>query len=1543
MTGAAAGALPAPTKPRVRVKAGRGVTPAAAAGGMITVVGSQTPFRLERLTCVAPSGQSIAELIGQACGGKIDPELLQFGRAFVGPEQYDPEVWHRTYPKPNTVLSFRIIHEDSTALKIVLSIAIVVAAVYAGPLIAGAALGTTAGAAATAGALGFGATLGTFTAVSTAATLGVALAGNFLVNALFSRRQPSLKQQAPSPTYSYGGSRNVANKDGPVPILLGRHKMAPLFGVKPVTELVGNDVYAIHYFVWGYGPIGRQDYKIGRTPLDDFDDFQIEDRDGLPGDAPLTLWFGLPNEEQFTIDLSEGGDWSVQRTAPNADKFSFDWLYAGGLFKISESKGKIKEASGVVEAQYRRVGDANWIPIGVFDVQEKKQEPFRKGHTVFPAGGRGQFDVRLRCTEDTSQAKKIQWTTLRSFTNAPPTSFPYPLAVTCLRMKMNGQLSGVIDTFNGIASSRCPDWDHVTQTWIERETSNPASLYRYVLEHPGNEDRVESVDEIDLVKLQEWHDYCRLRGLEFNQVRDFVAGAYQLLQDIAAAGHATPDWVDGLETVVIDQPSDLVVQTLGPQNSWAFKLVRAYRDIPDAVRVRFVDAAGDYNTNAQRLVIRAGVAPQDVRNTETSEKTGIVHAGQVWKEVQRDLLELEYRPDEYSVNVRWLDLICDRGDRIQVAHDVLRLPAGQSGRVMQTGGAGAVRWVRLDEPVTMEAGKLYGARFTRDDGSQIVRSVVTIPGTTRLIRLFGPGDLPDDGNIFFFGEADRESKALIVKAIERQSDFVARLVMVDMAPEIDAADSMVPPVWVPRQPSPLDDAPAMPKITSILSGDLAQVVGDDGTVLQPVIVGVGAGSGAPITTDRFELRYRLKNSSAWSSVTIPADKVSTWLLGYDPADILQLQLRAWSPAGEPSLWSPMIEYTVLARTRRPPNVTSLTFTALSNGLRRFAWTLADPEGDGPPPDLAGYVIRYRAGIWANWADLGPLHLGVLTSQPHDTVTPQVAGTYTFGIVAKLNDGQVSAVPLLSVVVLPNGVAPNPPKVLVSPSTPTNDNTLSFSGTADANMTVHMLVDGVDVGSVPVVAGAWALTSPAVADGARSNTFTTVDAGGHASDATAPIVILVDATAPGAPVISGGPTIDTTDTTPPITGLGEAGSSLQLYKGGVATGAPVPVIAGAWSLDMPAQAIGSYSLKALQTDAVGNPSPFSATVTLNVKPPSIAMATPADGSSTYDRRQPCSGTGAMAGATIKLYSGVTQYGTATADGFGAWSLTPSSDIPLGTANYVVTQTVSGQESAAGTSRSLSVNAIDADAWAIIVAMTNRPPYVRQTLIKNLVEALKTAGVWTKLDRLYVLAAHDSQASLLDWKAHANGSTATTANLTAPTFTADRGWQGAGAGATVGGYLASNFNATVGTNQMAQDSCHLAVWMHAASSGTVTGDYRDAGGGQLAIATKNATPVLWCQANAAVADLPTQAGDGTGFYAWSRQASGTYRAYQDTNDLGSVSRTSAALASGVFNILRSGSRYSNGRAAAATWGAGLTSIEVTALRNALQAYLAGVGAA
>jgi hypothetical protein len=345
------------------------------------------------------------------------------------------------------------------------------------------------------------------------------------------------------------------------------------------------------------------------------------------------------------------------------------------------------------------------------------------------------------------------------------------------------------------------------------------------------------------------------------------------------------------------------------------------------------------------------------------------------------------------------------------------------------------------------------------------------------------------------------------------------------------------------------------------------------------------------------------------------------------------------------------------------------------------------------------------------------------------------------------------------------------------------------------------------------------------------------------------------------------------------------------------------------------------------------------------PAAPVITSPAGSTGTYDRRPAVSGNGAVAGAMIRLYANSVQVGTGTANGAGAWSVTPSTDLGIGINSMTATQTAAGNESVSSGSVAIDVEAIDADAWAVITAMTNRPSFARQTLVKTLVDALKAAGLWTKLDRLFILAAHDSQASLMDWKSHATKLVATAAGSpsTSPVFTADRGWQGTGGGVTQGGYLAGEFNATVGSNQMAQDSVHLAVWNHLASSGSGAGTFREAGGGQTLIACKNPTAVLWCMSNAAGADIPAQTGDGTGFYAWSRQNSTNYHAYQNTNDLGTISRASVSPAPGAFHVLRGGSGYSNARVAAACWGAGLSTAEIVGLRDALHDYLAAIGVA
>lgn len=87
---------------------------------------------------------------------------------------------------------------------------------------------------------------------------------------------------------------------------------------------------------------------------------------------------------------------------------------------------------------------------------------------------------------------------------------------------------------------------------------------------------------------------------------------------------------------------------------------------------------------------------------------------------------------------------------------------------------------------------------------------------------------------------------------------------------------------------------------------------------------------------------------------------------------------------------------------------------------------------------------------------------------------------------------------------------------------------------------------------------------------------------------------------------------------------------------------------------------------------------------------------------------------------------------------------------------------------------AVSAYCPEALALFARMTTQPTDARKTVINTFITSLKTAGVWDKLDAMYVFAAANQQAALLNWIADTNNATAENS----PAFTADEGIQGNG---------------------------------------------------------------------------------------------------------------------------------------------------------------------
>src|SRR5690606_28692526 len=265
-----------------------------------------------------------------------------------------------------------------------------------------------------------------------------------------------------------------------------------------------------------------------------------------------------------------------------------------------------------------------------------------------------------------------------------------------------------------------------------------------------------------------------------------TASVWETLRDIAAAGRAVPTFVDGKWSVVWDDPDAPVVQHFTPANSSGFTGQRAFLEEIHALRVRFINEKKGYLQD-ERIVYDDGYNKNNATKFLGIEFPGVTDPDQIWKLGRYHLAQLKLRRETYELTTDWEHLVCTRGDRVRVTHDVPKWGLG-FGRVKIVRANGLK--ITLTDYVAMEAGKNYVIRFRLKDGTSSLRSVVNEPGTLNEITLVADGGEPDPepGDLYQFGEMGRESTILRVKAIRPGPDLSARLTLEDDAPEIYEAD-----------------------------------------------------------------------------------------------------------------------------------------------------------------------------------------------------------------------------------------------------------------------------------------------------------------------------------------------------------------------------------------------------------------------------------------------------------------------------------------------------------------------------------------------------------------------------------------------------------------------------------------------------------------------------------------------------------------------------------------------------------------------------------
>ncbi|MBR7743715.1 hypothetical protein KC207_10480 [Phycicoccus sp. BSK3Z-2] len=288
------------------------------------------------------------------------------------------------------------------------------------------------------------------------------------------------------------------------------------------------------------------------------------------------------------------------------------------------------------------------------------------------------------------------------------------------------------------------------------------------------------------------------------------------------------------------------------------------------------------------------------------------------------------------------------------------------------------------------------------------------------------------------------------------------------------------------------------------------------------------------------------------------------------------------------------------------------------------------------------------------------------------------------------------------------VAPEAP-VVVEPADGdvTSDATPTYVGTAEADATVEVFVDGASIGTTTADgAGDWSIDQPTdLAEGDHTVSATATDAAGNVSPSSNTNTFTVDTVAPEAPVVvEPADGASTNDTTPTYVGTAEPDATVEVFVDGASIGTTTADGAGDWSIDQPADlAEGDHAVYATATDAAGNVSPDSDTNTFTVDltaPDAPVVTAPADGSSTNDTTPTYVGT-AEPNATVEVFVDDASIGTTTADGAGDWSIDQPADLAEGDhAVYATATDAAGNVSPDSDTNTFTVDVTGPDAPVIV---------------------------------------------------------------------------------------------------------------------------------------------------------------------------------------------------------------------------------------------------
>lgn len=964
------------------------------------------PLRTERYTIPVPIGTTLDLLAtGLAKEYNIAPELKSSITILVNGRVIESDAWKDTVLTEGDSVEYRAVPKGSGG-RMLLMLAVTIVAMQVGMFAA-----TEFAAYSGKGAMSFAQAAAYATAAAVTMQVGMSL-----VNAIAPIRMPSSGDAGTAAQqYLMSGASNRANPYGAIPIVLGKVRYTPALGsVNYLTYENERDSYLSMLLVWGYGPliIDEATLRIGQVPLTSYTKYEkiTLNRVSEPTDQEKLSFDSIYGKDVTQIDknlelVCDGnpettvtpGPWAEAATAVQygvdvsgnsvpipVTSVTVALHFPQGLRKIRVKGNGAGDSTAVnltFRLEYSLDVGVTWLALDVlqtnFEIPKKDGFTFTKTYSNL---NHNQMIIRIRRetgdnTEDNPDDRYYFTSILQNVTflrNAKPAIDPLnsKIAKTAFKILATDQLNGNIEGISAIVQTYCKVWNG--SVWVDGQSSNPAALMRYVLEHPANPRRITNASaQINLTALQYFYTYCQTNGFEYNNVLAEARSILEVIRDICAAGRASPALIDGKWTVIIDEVKPNVIQHFTPHNSWGFEGTKALPKRPDGLRVTYYDQDQDYQ-QAEVIVYDIGKDTTNASLFESISLPGVTKKSLVIDHARWHMAQMKLRPEIYTLNSDIEYLVCNRGDRVKVMHDVPMWGLG-SGRIKNRLSATKFQ---LDEDVPMQAGVSYTMRFRSKNGSSVVRNLVAkgIDGNYTEIDLTSSvtADEVDAGDLFLFGQLNSEAQDLLVLGIEPSSNNSARLTLVDYGvtnsyniftdyKNLSASTVFESKISLPPILQQDGFGSKVPSITGFVSDESVMERVSKGVYRYNMNVSYTNASALPISTDAVEVQYDLSSASTsvgYKSVIVPFQNGSASITDVKEGETYKVRMRYITTNGKIGNWTSYSNHTVVGKTNPPAQVTEFIVTAdKSSGQLLLSWH------NNLEPDISGYEIRTEDAGW----------------------------------------------------------------------------------------------------------------------------------------------------------------------------------------------------------------------------------------------------------------------------------------------------------------------------------------------------------------------------------------------------------------------------------------------------------------------------------------------------------------------------------------------------------------------------------------------------